>query len=47
MYPNGKLFKDKIEFPRSREERAEQGRANDQIVLGWSEQSREDQVRAV
>ena len=37
---NGKLFESKPEVLRSRVERADQGRASDQIGFGWSVQSK-------
>ena len=40
MDPNCKLFYSRVEVPRSRAEREEQGRASDHIGLGWSEQSK-------
>ena len=40
--PNGKLFKAKLEVPRSTVERAEQGRSSEKIVLGWIDQSKEN-----
>ena len=46
MDPNGKLFQARSEFPRSRLERSEQGRASKQIGLGWSDQIEENQRRA-
>ena len=45
MDPNGKSFQEKIEFPRSILERAEQGRAIKYIGLGWIEHSKDNQRR--
>ena len=46
MGPNGKLFKSKLEVPRSGVERSEQGRASEQIGLGWIENIKYNQRRA-
>ena len=46
MDPNGKFFKAKLEVPRSGVETAEQGRASKQVGLCWSEQSKENKIRA-
>ena len=42
MDPNGSYFK--LEVPRSGVERAEQGRASEQIGLGWIDQIKENQI---
>ena len=46
MDPNGRFFLEKPEAPRSEVDRAEQGRAINQIGLGWSDQSKENNSRA-
>ena len=38
--PNGVFLIERLEFPKSGVERAEQGRASKHIGLGWSEQSK-------
>ena len=44
MDPNGRLFWATSEVLMRRVERAEQGRAIKQIGLGWSEQSKDNQI---
>ena len=46
MDPNGKLLNKKMEVPRSRVEREEWGRASKQIGLGWSDQKKDNNMRA-
>ena len=46
MYPNGRLFGVKLEAPRSRVERVDQGRSREQIGLGWSDKSENNQRKA-
>ena len=43
MDPNCKLFESKLEVPRSRVNREDQGITSDNIGLGWIEQSKENQ----
>ena len=45
MFTNGNLFQEKLEVPRSGVDRAYQGRVIKQIILGCSEQSKENQRR--
>ena len=42
MYPNGNLFEEKMEVPRTGVDRKEQGRAIKRIGLDWCDQIRED-----
>ena len=44
MYPNGKLFEVKLEILSSGVERVEQGRPREQIILGWSDQSKDNNI---
>ena len=46
MDPNDKLFDAKLEVPRIRAEIAKQGKASNQIGLGWSEQIKDNQRRS-
>ena len=46
MGPNGKLFEAKLDVPRGGVERVEQGRASEQIGLGWNEQNKDNHRRA-
>ena len=46
MGPTGNLFYAKLQFPKGGVERADQGRASELIVLGWSEQSEGNQIRS-
>ena len=43
---NGNLFYAKLEGTKGGLEREEQGRASDQVGLGWSEKSKDNQRRA-
>ena len=46
MDTNGKLFAAKLEDLRSGVEREDQGRAIENIGLGWSDKSKYNQIRA-
>ena len=46
MGPTDNLFDAKLELPKGGVERAEQGRASEQIGLGWSDQSEGKQIRS-
>ena len=46
MDPNGSLFYAKSEVPKGGVERVEQVRASENIGLGWSEKSKDNQRRS-